>query len=33
MASVVHGYLRITRLWEAKATPAPQPGPQPELAV
>ncbi|QCD55635.1 phosphatase PAP2 family protein [Streptomyces hawaiiensis] len=33
MASVVHGYLRTTRLWVAKATPAPQPGPRPELAV
>ncbi|MFC5850618.1 phosphatase PAP2 family protein [Streptomyces chlorus] len=36
MTSVVHGYVRTTRLWDAKATPARQPephpaGPQPEL--
>ncbi|MEU2748983.1 phosphatase PAP2 family protein [Streptomyces collinus] len=33
MASVVYGYLRTTRLWEAEAAPAPRPEPQPELAV
>ncbi|MEU2537017.1 phosphatase PAP2 family protein [Streptomyces iakyrus] len=33
MASVVHGYLRTTRLWEAETVPAPRPEPQPELAV
>lgn len=31
MASVVHGYVRATKLWEPKAAPAPQPEPQPEL--
>ncbi|MFI7413690.1 phosphatase PAP2 family protein [Streptomyces sp. NPDC049627] len=30
MASVVYGYVRITRLWEPKAAPALQPEPQPE---
>ncbi|MFC8141207.1 phosphatase PAP2 family protein [Streptomyces paradoxus] len=33
MASVVHGYLRTTRLWEASAAPAPHLEPQPEPAV
>jgi hypothetical protein len=33
MASVVYGYLRTTRMWEAEAAPAPRPEPQPELAV
>ncbi|PTH88689.1 hypothetical protein C9J60_07510 [Streptomyces sp. A244] len=33
MASVVYGYLRTTRLWEAEAAPAPRPEPQAELAV
>ncbi|MFF0105961.1 phosphatase PAP2 family protein [Streptomyces hirsutus] len=28
-ASVVHGYVRTTRLWDAKATPARQPEPRP----
>ncbi|MGW0167836.1 DUF5933 domain-containing protein [Streptomyces sp. NPDC003343] len=32
MTSVVHGYLRTTRLWEPKAAPARQPEPQPGLA-
>jgi uncharacterized membrane protein YtjA (UPF0391 family) len=32
MGSVVHGYVRTTRLWEPKAVPVPQPEPQPELA-
>ncbi|WP_374229240.1 phosphatase PAP2 family protein [Streptomyces sp. NEAU-YJ-81] len=31
MASVIHGYVRTTRLWEPKAAPALQPEPQPEL--
>ncbi|GAA0644160.1 phosphatase PAP2 family protein [Streptomyces malaysiensis] len=31
MASVIHGYVRTTRLWEPKAAPAPRPEPQPEL--
>ncbi|MFD5799178.1 phosphatase PAP2 family protein [Streptomyces diastatochromogenes] len=31
MASVVHGYIRTTTLWEPKAAPARQPEPQPEL--
>ncbi|MEV6130314.1 phosphatase PAP2 family protein [Streptomyces violaceusniger] len=31
MASVIHGYIRTTRLWEPKAAPALQPEPQPEL--
>ncbi|MFG2128714.1 phosphatase PAP2 family protein [Streptomyces sp. NPDC048751] len=30
MASVIHGYLRTTRLWEPQAAPALQPEPQPE---
>ncbi|MER6139335.1 phosphatase PAP2 family protein [Streptomyces sparsogenes] len=30
MASVVHVYIRTTRLWEPKAAPAPRPEPQPE---
>ncbi|MFF9026726.1 phosphatase PAP2 family protein [Streptomyces iakyrus] len=33
MASVVYGYLRTTRLWEAETVPAPRPEPQAELAV
>ncbi|MGW5866708.1 phosphatase PAP2 family protein [Streptomyces sp. NPDC055239] len=31
MASVIHGYVRTTRLWEPKAAPAVQAKPQPEL--
>jgi uncharacterized protein DUF5933/PAP2 superfamily protein len=31
MTSVVHGYMRTTRLWEPKAAPARQPEPQPGL--
>ncbi|AEM86790.1 phosphatase PAP2 family protein [Streptomyces violaceusniger] len=31
MGSVIHGYVRTTRLWEPKAAPALQPEPQPEL--
>ncbi|MBB5935457.1 phosphatase PAP2 family protein [Streptomyces zagrosensis] len=31
MASVIHGYMRTTKLWEPKAAPVPQPKPQPEL--
>ncbi|ASQ94300.1 phosphatase PAP2 family protein [Streptomyces sp. 11-1-2] len=31
MASVIHGYVRTTRLWDPKAAPALQPEPQPEL--
>ncbi|MGV9884091.1 DUF5933 domain-containing protein [Streptomyces sp. NPDC003006] len=31
MVSVIHGYIRTTRLWEPKAAPTPQPEPQPEL--
>jgi hypothetical protein len=31
MASVVHGYVRTTKLWEPKAAPARQPELQPEL--
>ncbi|MDR6978349.1 hypothetical protein J2X68_005075 [Streptomyces sp. 3330] len=31
MTSVVYGYVRITALWEPRATPARQPEPQPEL--
>ncbi|MFG2356461.1 phosphatase PAP2 family protein [Streptomyces sp. NPDC048521] len=30
MASVIHGYVRTTRLWEPKAVPMRQPEPQPE---
>ncbi|MBL1117797.1 inositol phosphorylceramide synthase [Streptomyces sp. 110] len=30
MGSVIHGYVRTTRLWEPKAAPALQPEPQPE---
>ncbi|MEU1668638.1 phosphatase PAP2 family protein [Streptomyces sparsogenes] len=30
MASVIHVYVRTTRLWEPKAAPAPRPEPQPE---
>ncbi|KOV61512.1 phosphatase PAP2 family protein [Streptomyces sp. MMG1121] len=30
LASVVHGYVRTTRLWEAEATPVRQPEPQPQ---
>lgn len=33
MGSVVHGYVRTTKLWDPKAAPAQQPEPQPELAV
>ncbi|GHI09473.1 phosphatase PAP2 family protein [Streptomyces cellostaticus] len=32
MASVVHGYVRTTKLWEPKAAPMRQPEPQPEPA-
>jgi hypothetical protein len=32
MTSVIHGYVRTTRLWEPKAAPAPRPEPQPEPA-
>lgn len=32
MASVIHGYVRTTRLWEPKAEPTRQPEPQPEPA-
>jgi Domain of unknown function (DUF5933)/PAP2 superfamily len=32
MTSVVYGYLRTTRLWEAKPAPGQQPEPQPALA-
>ncbi len=31
MISVIHGYLRTTRLWESKAAPALRPDPLPEL--
>lgn len=31
MTSVVHGYVRTTKLWEPKAAPAPLTEPQPEL--
>ncbi|MBI0383764.1 inositol phosphorylceramide synthase, partial [Streptomyces albiflaviniger] len=31
MGSVIHGYVRTTRLWEPKAAPALQPEPQPEM--
>ncbi|MFF1699396.1 phosphatase PAP2 family protein [Streptomyces sp. NPDC058257] len=31
MISVVHGYVRTSKLWEPKAAPAPKPEPQPEL--
>ncbi|MFH8612623.1 phosphatase PAP2 family protein [Streptomyces sp. NPDC018029] len=31
MISVVHGYVRTTRLWEPKTAPAQQPEPQPEM--
>lgn len=31
MTSVIHGYIRVTRLWEPKAAPAQQLEPQPEL--
>ncbi|MEU5727787.1 phosphatase PAP2 family protein [Streptomyces antimycoticus] len=31
MGSVIHGYVRTTRLWEPKAAPALRPEPQPEL--
>ncbi|MEV5770201.1 phosphatase PAP2 family protein [Streptomyces antimycoticus] len=31
MGSVIHGYVRTTRLWAPKAAPALQPEPQPEL--
>ncbi len=31
MASVIYGYVRTTKLWEAKAAPERQPEPQPEL--
>lgn len=31
MASVIHGYVRTTRLWDPKPAPARQPEPQPEL--
>ncbi|MEU1826935.1 phosphatase PAP2 family protein [Streptomyces abikoensis] len=31
MISVIYGYIRTTKLWEPKATPARQPEPQPEL--
>ncbi|GAA2355796.1 phosphatase PAP2 family protein [Streptomyces cuspidosporus] len=31
MVSVIHVYIRTTRLWEPKAAPAPRPEPQPEL--
>ncbi|MFC5031864.1 MULTISPECIES: phosphatase PAP2 family protein [Streptomyces] len=31
MASVVHGYLRTTKLWDLKAAPVQQPEPQPVL--
>lgn len=30
MISVIHGYVRTTKLWEPKAVPAQQPEPQPE---
>ncbi|MFJ4328198.1 phosphatase PAP2 family protein [Streptomyces tricolor] len=30
-ASVIHGYLRLTRLWDPEAAPARRPEPQPEL--
>ncbi|MFJ4526413.1 inositol phosphorylceramide synthase, partial [Streptomyces sp. NPDC088810] len=29
-ASVIHGYLRTTRLWQPAPAPVPQPEPQPE---
>ncbi|WP_333773684.1 phosphatase PAP2 family protein [Streptomyces sp. IBSBF 3136] len=32
MVSVVHGYIRTTRLWEPAVAPAPRPEPQPEPA-
>ncbi|WP_268825444.1 phosphatase PAP2 family protein [Streptomyces collinus] len=32
MVSVVHGYMRTTRLWEPAIAPAPRPEPQPEPA-
>ncbi|MFK4070870.1 phosphatase PAP2 family protein [Streptomyces sp. NPDC029674] len=32
MISVIHGYVRTTRLWEPKTAPAQQPEPQPEMA-
>ncbi|MFF5532844.1 phosphatase PAP2 family protein [Streptomyces cinerochromogenes] len=32
MASVIHGYVRVTGLWEPKAAPARRPEPQPEPA-
>lgn len=32
MVSVVHGYIRTTRLWEPAIAPAPRPEPQPEPA-
>ncbi|MET9452573.1 phosphatase PAP2 family protein [Streptomyces cinerochromogenes] len=32
MASVIHGYVRVTGLWEPKAVPARRPEPQPEPA-
>jgi hypothetical protein len=31
MASVIHSYVRTTKLWDPKAAPAQQPEPQPEL--
>ncbi|MEV7192671.1 phosphatase PAP2 family protein [Streptomyces sp. NPDC093510] len=31
MASVIHGYVRTTRLWDPKAVPAQRPEPQPEM--
>ncbi|WP_051572648.1 phosphatase PAP2 family protein [Streptomyces sp. PRh5] len=31
MGSVIHGYVRITRLWEPKAAPPLRPEPQPEM--
>lgn len=31
MGSVIHGYVRTTRLWEPKAAPALRPEPQPEM--
>ncbi|MFE0516837.1 inositol phosphorylceramide synthase, partial [Streptomyces sp. NPDC058964] len=32
MVSVIHGYVRTTRLWEPAAVPALRPEPQPEPA-
>ncbi|MFE6161199.1 phosphatase PAP2 family protein [Streptomyces sp. NPDC056486] len=31
MISVIHGFVRTTKLWEPKAAPSPKPEPQPEM--